>query len=84
MKRELSPAVVVGIIAVVAIIVAVFGYRTLKPAGYTPSPGVSSAGGPASGAPGMTGRPGQPGQPAGSVYYPVAPPGSIPGKPPGK
>lgn len=83
MKKELSPAVVVGIIAVVAILVAVFGYRTLRPAGYTPSPG-AGAGGPASGAPGMTGRPGQPGQPAGPVNYPVAPPGSIPGKPPGK
>jgi hypothetical protein len=81
MKKELSPAVIVGVIAVVAVAIALFGYKTLKPAGYTPSPGVSNAGGPAGGAPGVTGPSGQP---AGPVNYPSAPPGSIPGKPVGR
>jgi hypothetical protein len=45
MKKEISPAAVIGIIVVVLAIVVVFGYKAMAPAPYTPSPGVPGVGG---------------------------------------
>lgn len=70
-----------GIIAVAVIALGLFAYKALKPASYTPSPGV--AGNPADD-PWLKTHPNQPqGGGSPSAFYPSAPAGSMPGRPPG-
>lgn len=86
MKQEINPVALVGIIIVVVALLAVFGYKAMQPGSYTPSPGVSKASGGVPGAVQPSASQGSPATPAGNapaVYYPSAPPGSIPGKPTG-
>jgi hypothetical protein len=84
MKKELNPAVVIGIAALAVIVLVVFGYRAMQPAPYKPSPG---APGSAADDPWLKTHPGQPTQTTtattkdGKPYYPSAAPGSIPGRP---
>ncbi|MCW3095745.1 MAG: hypothetical protein JWL77_1363 [Chthonomonadaceae bacterium] len=82
MKKELNPLVLIGIAALAVIVLVMFGYRALQPAHYEPSPGASPADDPW-----LKTHPAQPTQtiiattPDGKPYYPVAAPGSIPGRP---
>lgn len=78
MKKEISPAVLIAVIVVVVAGLVLFGYKALKPAPYTPSPGKGA--GPMPGAPAAAAQPASGGTP----YYPAAPAGSVPGKPLGR
>lgn len=79
MKKEINPAIFIGIAVVVVIGAVIMGFRMLQPAPYAPSPGASGVGG---GVPGAVNPSKQPAS-GGSTYYPMAPPNSIPGKPVG-
>ena len=86
MKQEMNPMAVVGIIIVAVALLVVFGFRALKPAGYTPSPGVVHEQGYEPGSkPGDVQASGNSGPattaPKGGEYYPAAPADAIPGKP---
>ncbi len=95
MKQEIHPIALVGAIVVLVALIAVFGYRALQPAPYTPSPGVVGGSGAVPGSVQKSARPSTPeasatpaATPAANAsatntatYYPSAPPGSIPGKP---
>jgi len=84
MKKELNPLAVIGIAALAVIVLIVFGYRVMKPAGYSPSPGVPGVSGED---PWLKTHPKEPttattaAGPDGKAYYPSAAPGSIPGRP---
>jgi hypothetical protein len=82
MKKEIHPLALVAVILVLVVGIAVFGYRSLQPAPYTPSPGAGGTGGAMAGQPPGAAKQTAPAQDT-SSYYPSAPPGSIPGKPVG-
>ena len=42
MKKEVSPILIAAAVVIVLALVGYFGYRTMQPAPYTPSPGVAS------------------------------------------
>jgi hypothetical protein len=78
MKKEINPALAIGAIALLVIVLAVWGYRKMQPAPYLPSPGV--AGVPATGVPEYANM--KPGNARSGMPYTQAPTGSTPGMPP--
>jgi hypothetical protein len=78
MKKQIHPAFAIGAIALLVIVLAVWGYKQMQPAPYLPSPGV--AGTPATGVPEYANM--KPGSTRSGMPYSQAPAGSTPGMPP--